>query len=120
MTFDELMGKWPFRPIRNCPGRYVLPPSEFAGPPQQLLGPGFETRELPSGTARDTVIVAAFGDGGGLISYRRADGTHVHTLNTAEGLERKLRELGDLPPAGSPEGGTGHGPAKDAARGGSG
>jgi len=31
---------------------------------------------------------------GGLISYKRADGTYLHTLNTAEGLERKLASLG--------------------------
>jgi len=43
--------------------------------------------------ARDTVLVARV-DGGGLISYRRADGTHVHTLNTVQGFERKLLELG--------------------------
>ena len=93
MTFDELMAKWPFRPIRNCPGRYVLPPAEFGGPPERLLGPGFETREFQARAARDTVIVAAFPDGGGLISYRGTDGTHVHTLNTPEGFERKLQDL---------------------------
>jgi hypothetical protein len=43
--------------------------------------------------ARDPVIVARFEDGG-LISYLRADGTYVHTLNTCEGLERKLAQLG--------------------------
>jgi hypothetical protein len=43
--------------------------------------------------ARDPVFVARFADGG-LISYRRADGTYVHTLNTREGLERKLAQLG--------------------------
>jgi hypothetical protein len=42
---------------------------------------------------RDTVLVARFADGG-LISYLRADGTYVHTLNTCEGLERKLAQLG--------------------------
>jgi hypothetical protein len=43
--------------------------------------------------SRDPVLVARFADGG-LISYRRADGTYVHTLNTREGLERKLAQLG--------------------------
>jgi hypothetical protein len=120
MMFDVLLKKWPFKPIRNCPGRYALPASEFAGPPEGLLGPGFETRELQLRTARDTVIVATFSGGGGLISYRRADGTHVHTLNTQEGFDRKLRDLGIAPQAASPEGGTSHGPIGDAVRGGSG
>jgi hypothetical protein len=118
MTIDLLMKKWAFKPIRNCPGRYVLPLSEFGGPPELLLGPGLETREFQVGAARDTVIVAAFSDGGGLISYRHADGTHVHTLNTPEGFDRKLRDLGIMQ-AESPEGGTSHGP-RDAVRGGSG
>jgi hypothetical protein len=43
--------------------------------------------------ARDPVLVARFAEGG-LISYRRADGTYVHTLNTRDGLERKLAQLG--------------------------
>jgi len=43
--------------------------------------------------ARDPVIVAAFEDGG-LISYRQADGRFLHTLNTREGFERKLDQLG--------------------------
>jgi hypothetical protein len=36
-------------------------------------------------------------EGGGLISYRKPDGSYVHTLNTKEGLNRKLDQLG-LPP----------------------
>jgi hypothetical protein len=43
--------------------------------------------------AKDPVIVTALDDGG-LISYRKADGTYLHTLNTREGFERKLRQLG--------------------------
>jgi hypothetical protein len=45
------------------------------------------------GMARDPVIVTPFEDGG-LISYRKADGMFLHTLNTREGFERKLRQLG--------------------------
>jgi len=120
MTVDVLMKKWAFKAIRNCPGRYVLSPSACGGPPEQLLGPGFETQEFRASAARDTVIVAAFSDGGGLISYRGADGTHVHTVNTSEGFERKLRDLGIALGSGSPQGRTGHGPSNKAARGGSG
>jgi hypothetical protein len=43
--------------------------------------------------AKDPVVVAVFADGG-LISYRKPDGRFVHTLNSRDGLERKLRELG--------------------------
>jgi hypothetical protein len=110
MTVDLLMKKWAFKPIRNCPGRYVLSPSEYGGPPEQLLGPGFEMQEFQASAARDTVIVAAFSDGGGLISYRDTDGTHVHTVNTTEGFARKLRDLGIVPGSGSPQGRPGRGP----------
>lgn len=44
-------------------------------------------------TARDPVIVTPL-DAGGLISYRKADGMFLHTLNSREGFERKLRQLG--------------------------
>jgi len=44
-------------------------------------------------TAKDPVVVAVFGDGG-LISYRKQNGSYLHTLNSREGLERKLQQLG--------------------------
>ena len=43
--------------------------------------------------ARDAVIVGRF-EGGGIISCRKEDNTYLHTLNTEEGLERKLAQLG--------------------------
>ncbi len=43
--------------------------------------------------ARDAVIVGQF-EGGGIISCRKEDNTYLHTLNTEEGLERKLAQLG--------------------------
>jgi hypothetical protein len=44
-------------------------------------------------TAKDPVIVTPLDDGG-LISYRKAEHMFLHTLNTREGFERKLRQLG--------------------------
>jgi hypothetical protein len=44
-------------------------------------------------TAKDPVVVAPLNDGG-LISYRKPDGTYLHTLNSREGYERKLQQLG--------------------------
>ena len=93
ITFDELATKWELRPIRNCPGRFVIrtPATELS--PRELLGTDVEIHTFNVAAARDTVFVARIG-GGGLISYRRADGTHLHTLNTGEGFERKLLDLG--------------------------
>ena len=43
--------------------------------------------------ARDPVVVTSLADGG-LISYRKPDGTYVHTLNSPAGFQRKLQQLG--------------------------
>ncbi len=93
VTFDELLLRWKWEPIRNCPGRFKLVGVNPDLPPEVLLAPGARLLELHSKAAPDTVIVARV-EGGGLISYRRPDGTHLHTLNNAEGFSRKLRQLG--------------------------
>jgi hypothetical protein len=92
-TFDELAAKWELRPIRNCPGRFVLHTSAAELSPGDLLESDVEIQTFNVPTARDTVLVARL-RGGGLISYLREDGTYLHTLNTAEGFERKLVDLG--------------------------
>ena len=51
-----------------------------------------EVREYRSPHAADAVSVAVI-EGGGLISYRKADGRFIHTLNTPEGFRRKLEQL---------------------------
>lgn len=61
-------------------------------PPEDLV-PGAHSSEHVCAAAADPVIVTPFDDGG-LISYRKADGRFLHTLNTREGLERKLDQLG--------------------------
>ncbi len=94
MTFDELENRWGWKPMRGCPGRYILPGNEFNGSPHDLLGAQAKLDEFRVDTARDPVLVACLAQGGGLISYRRPDSTYVHTLNTEEGFRRKLDQLG--------------------------
>jgi hypothetical protein len=97
MTFDEIRNTWPLKPIRNCPGRFVIHTGVAELSLQDLLGPEAEVQAFPLARARDTVLVVRLDDGG-LISYKRADGSHLHTLNTAEGFQRKLLDLGiELP-----------------------
>jgi hypothetical protein len=94
MTFAELFKTFEWRPIRNCPGRYVLrheANSELRV--EDLTGREAQWSEYRTSTARDVVIVAAL-DEGGIISYKREDGSLLHTLNTPDGFERKLRQLG--------------------------
>ena len=92
-TFDELSTTWQLRPIRNCPGRFILHTGSIELPPRDLLESETEIPAFRVSAAKDTVLVARI-EGGGLISYRRADGSYLHTLNTLAGFERKLRDLG--------------------------
>ena len=57
-----------------------------------LLGADASIQRANSSKAKDTVIIACLEDGG-VISYSRLDGSWLHTLNTEEGFERKLRQL---------------------------
>ena len=98
MTYAELYERFSWRPIPHCPGRYVLP-QRFARELrlEDLTGNACETGDYEVSAARDVVIVTAL-DEGGLISYKRADGSLLHTLNTPEGFQRKLGQLGiDFP-----------------------
>ena len=92
MTFDELKSKWSWSPIRDCPGRFVWREDAPPVAPEELVGDEVPLREFCSAKAADTVVVGRFGDGG-LISYRKPNGTYRHTLNTVEGFARKLAQL---------------------------
>jgi len=87
------MTLWEWKPIRNCNGRFVL----FGAPRdlsiEALAGPGVDIFRFHVKEARDTVAVVPL-PGGGIISYERADGTAVHTLNDPDGFSRKLHQLG--------------------------
>ncbi|HYF65761.1 MAG TPA: hypothetical protein VD886_23225 [Herpetosiphonaceae bacterium] len=97
--FETLSARWRLRPIRNCPGRYVLLDAPPELDPDALLGGRVATHRFRSPAARDLVVAAYFGPGG-LISYGRGDG-YLHTLNTEEGFWRKLALLGiELPAQG--------------------
>jgi len=92
ITFEALFAAHPWRPIRGCPGRF-----SFASTisPQLLLGldSSVPLEEHRVEAATDPVTAASVA-GGGLISFRHADGWFVHTLNTPEGFVRKLAQLG--------------------------
>lgn len=93
MSFDDVMSSWVWKPIRNCPGRFTLDKSASNPSMPELAGGDIEVSEFHVEAAKDTVMVARLNQGG-IISYRRADGSLLHTLNTAEGFERKLQQLG--------------------------
>ena len=93
MTFEEIMTRWAWKPIPRCPGRWVLSMADFHGGPEALAGPSAEVVVFEAGRTADPVVVVWL-DQGGLISYKKGEGKYLHTLNTAEGLERKLSQLG--------------------------
>jgi hypothetical protein len=67
--------------------------------PEALLGGEAAIARFAVPAARHPVLVATLGDGAGLISYARGDGSFLHTLNTPEAFRRKLAQLGIAPPA---------------------
>jgi len=91
-TFQNLWDRWPWRPIRNCPGRFVFPWTEHPMDFERLLGFPYTPQTYSSPAAKDPVLVVPL-EGGGLISYQQADGRVIHTLNTPEGFFRKLQQL---------------------------
>ncbi|MEO6203023.1 MAG: hypothetical protein ABIU05_20420 [Nitrospirales bacterium] len=95
MTFEELRTRWPWRPIRNCPGRLVLPRLEPPVSFEMLLGMPLpcSPEAFSSPEAKDRVLVWPLHDGG-LIAYEQPDGRLIHTLNTPAGFSRKLAQLG--------------------------
>lgn len=91
--FATLKAAWFWQEIRDCPGRFVLARGRTVIAPSDLVGEPASLREFRVPACRDPVLVARLSDGG-LISYRHEDGGFTHTLNTAEGLARKLAQLG--------------------------
>ena len=89
----ELMTSWPWRPIRGCPGRFVLAGGPRRLTVEELAGEGARVHRIAVSGLSDGVAGACL-EGGGLITYEREDGTVVHTLNTLEGMARKLHALG--------------------------
>ena len=101
-SFERMRRTFIWKDIRDCPGRSTLSPTnQHLGDLISLLQRVFgSTSQIPtvigplrSGVVRDEVFVCKFRDQGGIISYKHPDQTFLHTLNTPEGLSRKLRQL---------------------------
>ncbi|MEG0182730.1 MAG: hypothetical protein RR704_04615 [Stenotrophomonas sp.] len=97
--FESLWNAWHWNPIRNCPGRYTLVPSPSSSTIEDLLGAEVDVCEYAVTGVRDPVFVGLLADGAGIISYAKAGGLFVHTLNTPAGMQRKLASLGIEPAA---------------------
>ncbi len=91
-TFDEVLARWDWHAIPDCPGRYVLRGTERNLSVEQVVGEAVRVREFQVAATPDRVLVVRF-DGGGLIAFHKANGVVVHTLNTDSGLARRLARL---------------------------
>ena len=101
---NQLQALWDYcewKEIRNCPGRYTVRRRRDLArwPPERLLAAALGGNVPPvslwrhrSG-AKDAIHAVRFAGGGGLLTYARADGAFVHTLNTESGLLRKISAL---------------------------
>ena len=92
MRFETLLAGLEWAAIPNCPGRYVLRTDRAAIPPARLVGGNATMRACQSPHAADPIELVLLEDGA-VLSYRKPDGRYVHTLNTPEGLVRKLAQL---------------------------
>lgn len=92
MRFENLFASLDWTPIPNCPGRYVLKTDRATIPPAMLVGDEATMQQYSSPHAADPIEIVLLEDGA-VLSYRKPDGRHVHTLNTPEGLARKLAQL---------------------------
>lgn len=93
-SFKQLYQAHRWREIPHCPGRFIAPDLDDRMDVADLAGGGHDrVKAFNSPRAHDTVLVLKI-PGGGIISYRRADGSCLHTLNTDSGFQRKLADLG--------------------------
>ena len=86
--FEELKGKYTWRPISGCPGRYTFSKGVVTLTIQQLTGSSIEISEEVFQGVKDPVSYCHF-NGGGLISYKKKEG-YLHTLCDEEGMNRKM------------------------------
>jgi hypothetical protein len=92
-SFESVLRSYPWSPLRGCPGRYVLKQIGRDLAPAELLDETVHVLEYRVPGTPDALLLTAF-VGGGVISYRKPDGSYVHTLSTSEGLVRRLQRLG--------------------------
>ena len=92
MSFEEVKRCYHWDEIRNCPGRYIAKGLPLKFSVGDLLNEPVDEVQRRSPNARDAVIIIPL-EAGGLISFKREDGSYLHTLNTPEGFARKLADL---------------------------
>lgn len=102
LCHEDLLSLLPWREIKDCPGRYVLrkkggnycdfSPSEFIF---EITKQKMKTYTVEGFVSKmnEKILLIPFSCQGGLLTYAKADGSYVHTLNTPSGYKRKLEAL---------------------------
>lgn len=89
--FETLFIAYKWKPIYGCPGRYILKEKHHYTI-KELTHGRTDITILSTNKAPDIVCVVILIDGG-IISYKKDDGSFVHTLNNTSGFIRKLEKL---------------------------
>ncbi|KAL6059857.1 hypothetical protein QOT17_013891 [Balamuthia mandrillaris] len=120
VTYDDLASVWPWKEIRNCPGRFIIPtprnktqtPTGEENDPRTMTPLALLSfvlqRKANDGNAEEEKcrvyeydlngkdhisIIRLKEDSGALLTYHKEDGAHVHTLNTPSGIQRKMTAM---------------------------
>ena len=91
VSFDSLMERFDWRPIKDCPGRFVFASGVVDMTPEQLVSEEIDVEHQQFPHVTDIVAHCSF-KGGGLISFHKPNG-FLHTLGDTEGMQRKLQML---------------------------
>jgi len=73
-NFEQAFVQWNWKPIRNCPGRFIFAEGRSRLIAEEIAGIKIKTYEFRSEKVPDKVLVAKFNTGGGLISYLKEVG----------------------------------------------
>lgn len=92
LRIEKLLTEWSHVAIHGCPGRFIVDDPKAAQWFSALLLSDVRVRCFSSPKARDPVFILPLEDGG-IISYQKEDAQFLHTLNTFEGFQRKLKAL---------------------------
>lgn len=85
-SLQQLWSKWPWKPVKNEPGRYNMKRVGDGIPPVALC----ETAGLGKVKCvqvKPALLIIDLEGGGGLVTIKNPDGTFVHTLNTKSSLK---------------------------------
>lgn len=92
MTVKNILEQYLSKPIKGCPGRFMLLDKDLRMP-ANLVGDDAPVKTYRRKEIPDKIYICSLSDGG-LISYQKADGTFVHTVNNPDGFQKKLAMLG--------------------------